>query len=392
MGAKPVIEKIEVIEFAHTLKDVGLDETKAIPTYRPGTMLNRTSGALRIYTDVGIVGEYAGWPIIEAATLPLSSEYLLGKNALEREKIYKDLRLHLRQVGRLGLGIIDVALWDIAGKYYDAPIYELLGGYRKKLPCYASTMNGGTSGGLSTPESFADFAEQCLEMGYPAFKIHPWPTGPIKRHIAVVHAVGKRVGDKLDLMLDPFCYYETFGDALKVGRACDEENYFWWEDPYRDGGISHFGHRKLRQLVRTPLLQGEHIRSPEPHADLLIAEGTDFLRGDVIYDGITATMKIAAMAESLGVDIEIHTCGPAQRHCIAAIRNTNYYEIVWVHPKAAVEYVPPQIYGCDYSDSIDVIDKEGCVTVLEGPGLGVTYNWDFIKKNQAAKVEYTTKS
>jgi L-alanine-DL-glutamate epimerase-like enolase superfamily enzyme len=71
----------------------------------------------------------------------------------------------------------------------------------------------------------------------------------------VIHAVGKRVGGKMDLMLDPFCAIKTFGDALKLGRACDEYDFFWYEDRFRDGGVSAHAHRKLRQLIKTPLLQ-----------------------------------------------------------------------------------------------------------------------------------------
>jgi len=151
-----------------------------------------------------------------------------------------------------------ITRWDLAGQYHDAPIYELLGGSQQKLPCYASTYLGDDEpGGLSSPEAYADFAEQCLEMGYPAYKIHGWQSAPLKDQIAVVHAVGKRVGGKMDLMLDPFCAIKTFGDALQLGRAGDEYGFFWYEDPFRDGGISAHAHRKLRQLIKTPLLQLE---------------------------------------------------------------------------------------------------------------------------------------
>jgi len=380
MRGKPIITKIEIIEFTDELKDVGLDPTGAIPTYSPGSKLKRSAGALRIYTDVGVVGEYAGWQKAEAAVIPEFAGRLIGRNALERELIYEEAKLATRQLGRLGMGVVDVALWDLAGKYYGAPIYELLGGYRKKLPAYASTMNGGIAGGLHTPEAFADFAEECLELGYPAYKIHPWPGGPISKHVAAVLEVGKRVGGKMDLMIDPFCYYRTFGDALKVGRACDEAGYFWYEDPYRDGGISQFGHRKLRQLIKTPILETEHLRSLEPHVDFMLAEATDFVRGDVGYDGITGTMKIAHAAEGLGIDIEYHGCGPAQRHCMAATRNSNYYEVVWVHPKLRSTMMP--IYKDGYRDGLDEVDENGCVSVPEGPGLGVEYDWDFILKNR----------
>lgn len=385
MKDRPTITKIELFEFTDTLKDIGLDETGAIPTYIPGCSMPRKNAAIRIHTNLGIIGEHAG-SAHDVSTFNIYAKKLIGRNPLERESIYKDLKLTLRQMGRVGMGTVDIVLWDIAGKFYEAPIYELLGGTKKKIPAYASTMNGGETGELSTPESFADFAEQCLELGYPGFKIHPWPGGPIKRHIEVVHNVGRRVGSRMDLMLDPFCYYETFGQALKVGRACDEEGFFWWEDSYSDGGISQFGHRKLRQLVKTPLLQGEHIRSLEPHVDLAVADGTDFLRVDVIQDGITATMKISHAAEGLGIDVEHHAPGPAQRHCIAATRNTNYYEMSWVHPATDLSR---DIYIGDYKDGLDVVDENGCVEVPDRPGLGVEYNWNLIKKNMINHIEFT---
>ena len=111
-----------------------------------------------------------------------------------------------------------------AGKFHDAPIYQLLGGYRQDLPCYASTYHADrTPGGLDCPEAYADFAEQCLEMGYRGFKIHSWAEVSIPREIETVKAVGRRVGGRMALMLDPCCVYDTFADALSVGRACDEE-------------------------------------------------------------------------------------------------------------------------------------------------------------------------
>ena len=154
-----------------------------------------------------------------------------------------------------------------------------------------------------------------------------------------------------------------------------------------DGGVSAFAHRKLRQLVKTPLLQMEHVRGLEAHIDFIVAEGTDFVRGDVMYDGgITGVMKIAHAAEGFGLDIEIHHAGPVERHLAAAIRNCNYYEMCLVHPRAPWLY--PQPYRCDYRDGLDAIDKNGCVTVPQGPGLGVEYDWDYINKHTTSAVVY----
>ena len=143
--------------------------------------------------DTGVIGESTGRHI-----LPNVANYVLGKNPFEREKIYNDVKRGLRHTGVTAISGLDVALWDFAGKVYGAPIYQLLGGWRETIPAYASTYHGDENGGLSTPEAFADFAEQCAELGYPAFKIHGWGNAPIEREVANIHAVGQRVGDRMD--------------------------------------------------------------------------------------------------------------------------------------------------------------------------------------------------
>ncbi len=387
--ADPKITRIEVHEYAFTLDNLGRDYNGFNLVYEPGAKAQMKGNILRIITDAGIVGEYAGGGGLDYAALPIFKHYLLGRGALERERIYSDVNRALRQVARIGLAPVDIALWDLAGKLFNVPIYKLLGGYKESVPCYASTYHGDhvAQGGLSSPDAYADFAEQCLQMGYPAFKIHGWGRAPIQQEIATVLAAGKRVGGKMDLMLDPACEYITFGDALKAGRACDDARFFWYEDPYRDGGTSQFAHRKLRQLIRTPLLQTEHVRSLEPHIDFAIAEATDFVRGDVGYDGITGMMKVAHACEALGLDIELHGPGPAQRQCMAAIRNTNYYEMGLIHPNAPASH-DANLFLDGYRDSLDAIDSKGHVPIPQGPGLGVGINWDWVNRQRTGMVAY----
>jgi L-alanine-DL-glutamate epimerase-like enolase superfamily enzyme len=386
--ADPIITKIEIHSFAFERENFGTDYAGFNTVYEPGARSKGGGRILRIFTDAGIVGEYVGGSDADYAALKRFVHYLIGKSALERERIYSDVKRALRQLARIGLAPVDVALWDIAGKLYDQPIYKLLGGYKESVPCYASTYHGDHQpDGLSSPEAYADFAEQCLEMGYPAFKAHGWGRAPISQEIAMVHALGERVGGKMDLLLDPACEYTTFGDALKVGWACDDERFFWYEDPYRDGGISQFAHKKLRQLIKTPLLMTEHVRTLEPHIDFALAEATDFIRGDVGYDGITGVMKLAHACEALGIDIEFHGPGPAQRQCMAAVRNTNYYEMGLVHPKMATSGDFP-VYK-DYRDALEAVDPHGHVPIPQGPGLGVEIDWDWVNAHHTGKVEYS---
>jgi len=379
-ASHPKITRLSVFEFGFDVSDLGVDYNGFNSAYQQGAQHRGIGHIFTIETDAGVTGEYVGGSNAYYSQVAMVAQYLIGKNPLQRELIYNDVKRALRKHDRLGMGPLDIALWDIAGKLYDAPIYELLGGYRTSLPAYASTYHGDENGGLSSPEAFADFAVQCRDRGYPAFKIHGWGNGPIEREVATVLEVRKRVGERMDLMIDPACEYNTFGEALKVGRACDEANFFWYEDPFKDGGISQFAHRKLRQLIRTPLLQGEHVRSLEPHVDFIVADATDFVRADPDMDaGITGAMKIAHAAEGFGLDVELHAPGPAQRHCMAAIRNTNYYELGLVHP--LVGATKPPIYRDGYSDELDAVDSRGHVSVPKGPGLGVELDWDYIRKN-----------
>jgi L-alanine-DL-glutamate epimerase-like enolase superfamily enzyme len=373
MGA-PKIEKIEIEGFTWDVE--GLTHGRAFH-YDPDSTLTRHAAAIKIYADNGVVGEYAGWGSSPESVASVAERYL-GQNPLHRERFYQGLK------ASPVVAVYDLTLWDLAGKMTGLPVHALIGTYRTKVPAYASTIDGAVKGLLSTPESYADFAEQCLNMGYRGFKIHPFAWSDVRTHVEAVLALGQRVGGKMDLMLDPYCFYETFADALKVGRACDETGFYWYEDPYADGGITPFGHARLREMIVTPLLQGEKVRTIEQRMDLILQKATDFIRADVRLHGLTGSLKLAHAAETVGIDIEPHISGPEQLHFLAAVRNANYYEVVWVHPNVP-DFSPP-IYQNMNVTRLDCIDEEGMVAVPGGPGLGVVYDWEYIRKHSTGKL------
>ena len=374
---KPRITKVEIETFTYELSD--LERGEHGPTYSPGKSITNTAHAITISTDVGVTGEYVWSGPIEYAGACVVAELLVGQDPLEREYLYSRIKQAMRQQAEIGISAVDIALWDLAGKYHDAPIHQLLGGYRKTLPTYPASVHATEHDELKSPGEMADFAAQCKELGYPAFKIHGWENGEPRREAETILAVRDRVGSSMDLMSDPYNALHTFGDAIKVGRACDEAGYFWYEDPLADGGISQFAHRKLRELLVTPLLLTEHVRGLEARVDFMVNGATDFVRGDVQYMGITATMKLAHAAEGLGLDIEMHSPGPAQRQCMAAIRNTNYYELSGSRPKGPnANYIP--VYANDYVDQLDAA-VDGHFPVPQGPGLGVEYDWTMIRRH-----------
>jgi L-alanine-DL-glutamate epimerase-like enolase superfamily enzyme len=390
MSESPIVTRVELDAFEVTIPDIVADRAGNKVRYEPGPGTPQLRFAVRIHADNGVMGEYVPprgrARVIMTACEALAYE-LIGKPALAREAHYLRMRRATKHVGEVGIGALDIALWDLAGKHHGASIATLLGADRQRLPAYASTLHGDAHvDGLSSPEAYADFAERCLELGYPAYKSHGWSDGDVARESAMLRVVAERVGSRMGLMYDAACHLKTFADAVRVGRVLDEHGYLWFEDPYADGGISINGHRRLKEHVKTPILITEFVRNPETTTDVLVAGATDFARVDPDYDGgITGCYKAAIAAQGLGMDVEVHALGPPMRQLMASLRNASYYEVNLVHPRAANAWSLP-VYRCGYSDELDCVDADGCVPVPTGPGLGVDYDWDYIRAHRTGGV------
>ena len=89
----------------------------------------------------------------------------------------------------------------------------------------------------------------------------------------------------------------------------------------------------------------------------------------------------------MGVDCEIHACGPAHRHLMAASRNSNFYEMALVGPNCSNAVAP--VYQCGYEDQLNAVDPQGFVNVPAGPGLGVVYDWAYINAHKTAEFIYS---
>ena len=390
MSESPAITRIELDAFEIRVPGIGSDPAGMGVSYVPGPGLPQLRFAVRIHADNGVVGSYVpprGRARVIMGACEALAHTLIGKPALARERHYFAMRRATKHIGEVGIGALDIALWDLAGKHHGASITTLLGGDRQRLPAYASTMHGdGDPDGLSSPEAYADFAQACLERGYPGYKMHGWSNGDVAREIAMLRAVADRVGGRMDLMYDASLHLKTFAEAVRVGKVLDELGYYWFEDPYADGGISINGHRRLKEHVKTPILITEFVRNAETTIDVLLAGATDFARVDPDYDGgITGCYKTAIAAQTLGMDAEVHACGPPMRHLMAALSNSNYYEINLLHPRTPNAWCLP-VYASDYSDEFDSIGDDGCVAVPQGPGLGVEYDWGYIERHRAASV------
>src|SRR5262245_21425731 len=205
-------------------------------------------GLLRIVTDQGLEGH----SFLGSAQNPATTDgqglithlkpVLMGRDPLERERLNQDIWRRQRPAGVRCIGAVDVALWDLVGKAMGQPIHRLLGTYREAVPAYAS------SAVLPSASAYAEEALEYKEYGWAAYKIHP-PT-QWQQDIKVCEAVRKAVGD-YTIMLDSTWAYD-FPAALRVGRAVQEMNYFWYEDPLHDQDI--YNYVKLKQQLSIPIL------------------------------------------------------------------------------------------------------------------------------------------
>ena len=371
------ITEVEIHEFRYRVEDVG-PRPDGEMVYVPGSAIEPPGYVLQIRTADGTEGHYRAhmWAPVGAAQIEaVADHFLIGRDPLAREEIWSDLRRQLRHTDHNALGAIDVALWDLAGRHHGTSVATLLGGRRRdRVPAYASTMSGNPE--RDTPERYAGFAADCLARGYGGFKIHPH--GDPDADAEICRAVADRVGGEMDLMLDPASLYQSYADTLRVGRVMDECGFFWYEDPMADTGESMAMEKKLADELDTPILGMEHVRGGAfGRADHLAAGALDFVRGDAHLDGgITGLMKVASTVEAFGLDVEPHVGGPAHLHCLAAIRNANYFEHGLLHPE--IEWMS----ASGFTEPVAVPDDAGRVAVPDGPGLGVEIDWEYVEANE----------
>ncbi len=204
-------------------------------------------------------------------------------------------------------GIIDVALWDIAGKTANLPVYRLLGAYRDRLPVYASSWVH------PEIEGYVNEALAYQERGFAGYKLHPLTQArimhgcdvPLAADLELCNAVREAVGPDYPLFLDSAWAY-NYSEAVTAGRHIQDLGYQWFEDPLADEDLN--GYLRLKQQLHIPLMAteitGGGLTGLVPWA---VHRATDYLRGDVVLKGgITGMMKIAHMAEAFHLNCELH--------------------------------------------------------------------------------------
>jgi L-alanine-DL-glutamate epimerase-like enolase superfamily enzyme len=325
---------------------------------------------LRLHTDEGVAGvavaqNRASAVVVEDLVGRLLREELVGTDPLERERIWHRMwELDRTEEFPIWLiGLVDSALWDLAGRLYDSPTWEVLGGFRREILAYASTSTFASVG------EYLEVVTQCMELGYPAIKLHAW--GDARRDAALCAAVREHVGAGFPLMYDGSAAFDL-ADAVYVGDALSEAHYLWYEEPMREFNVTAY--RWLADRVSVPLnvaetSDGVHMNT----ADFIASGCATFVRTSTeLRGGFTGAMRIAHLADAFRLRAEPHGNTVYARHLCMAIPNCTYYEsLVTTNPVQ-------REFG---------VDGNGMVKAPTAPGVGLPVGPEYPKELESYVVD-----
>jgi L-alanine-DL-glutamate epimerase-like enolase superfamily enzyme len=275
---------------------------------------------------------------------------LVGQDPLQREWLWHRL-WELDRIEEFNLpllGLVDVALWDLAGRLHEVPVWQLLGGFRTELPAYASTST------FRDVSEYLDVADQCIGLGYKAIKLHAW--GDAREDARLSRALREHVGEEIDLMYDGSAAFDL-ADARYLGHALTDAGFLWYEEPMREFSITAYS--ELAKAVEVPLLvaetsDGAHMNS----ADFIRAGAATWgIRASTgLRVGFTGAMRAAHLADSFLLRAEVHGNDVTSRHLCMAISNTTYFESMVTSNPVRRE---------------SSVDSRGFVSAPSGPGVSL---------------------
>lgn len=323
---------------------------------------------------------------------------LLRENPCDVERLFKKIRQfghHGRQGG--GVSGVEMALWDLAGKAYGVPVYQMLGGrYRDRIRLYADTPDGQVTGLKKRIEQGFTFLKydcgiQTIRnvpgaLVYPTRQTnwrgkHPFTAIQLSDKGAALMAerfaeVREVVGWTIPVASDHFGHIGV-NSCIKLGRALQPYTLAWLEDmvPWEYTDML----KEIKNAVDVPILTGEDIYTLDGGFKKLIDErAVDMVHPDLATaGGILETKKIGDYAEQSGIAMPLHfagtpVCFMANLHCAAATENF----IALEHHSVDIDWWEDLVTGVDKPFHAD-----GFARVPEGPGLGIELNLDVIKEH-----------
>ena len=342
---------------------------------------------VKVHTDAGItgLGESGTWGFLEAskAAIEKFGRYLVGEDPLRIEHHWQYMYrfAHFRGAAIMGaLSAIDIALWDIAGKHFDVPAYQLMGGaVRDKARVYYHVLG-------DTREKLVEGVKAAREDGFtavghltpfldedrtiPYFKTH---VDKMEDAIDAVRQYREAAGDKVDICVEIHRQL-TPAEAIVLANGIEQYHPMFYEDPTLPDNLDAMAF--IASKVSVPIATGERIHSIHEFQMLLQRNAVQYVRPDVcMAGGLTHSKKIAALAEAQYVGVIPHNpLGPVSTAaclqlaaCIPNFAIQEYPLGEHEPPKSEIVKTPLQV-------------EDGFLLIPDGPGIGIELADDALER------------
>ena len=340
---------------------------------------------IRVETDDGLYG----WGEASLGTREHALEgcvedmkrLVVGRNPLDIEKmwfeVYRDSYWKGGPVMMSALSGIDIALWDIAGKFYQTPVYRLLGGkMRDRVPMYANAWFIGAR----EPEDFARAAMKVKALGIKALKWDPFGKAhmtltrtEMDHAAAVVGAVREAVGPDMELLIECHGRFNHY-TAVEISRELAPMKPMLMEEPTVPDNLDSL--KWVRDHAMVPIAAGERFYGKYHFGDVLRRDAIDIAQPDIFHTGgILESKKIAAMCEANHVPVSFHNpSGPISNAAIlqlaACTPNFLIHEMMLTDGKFRKTLTNER-----------VCYEDGCLLIGDAPGLGIDVNIEEAQKH-----------
>ena len=333
---------------------------------------------VKVHTDAGVtgLGESGTWGFLEASEKAVETfrRYLIGQDPLRIEHHWQYLYRysHFRGAAIMGaLSAIDIALWDIAGKHFDAPVYQLLGGKcRDKARVYYHVFGRTTEElvrgcvdakekGFTAVGHLTPFADEPRDVPY--FKTHASKIGDA---IETVRQYREAVGDAVDLCIEIHRQL-TPAEAIVLGRGIEPYHPYFYEDPVLPDNIDEMA--QVAQHINIPIATGERIHTIWEFEMLLSRNAVQYIRPDVcMAGGISHCKKIAALAEARHVGVVPH-------NPLSPVSTAACVQLAACIPNFALQEYP---LGEDRPPKTEIVKSAlrlegGFLIIPDAPGIGI---------------------
>ncbi|MFB6154897.1 MAG: mandelate racemase/muconate lactonizing enzyme family protein [Haloferacaceae archaeon] len=360
---------MEITEVESFAVSIPLEEPVAFATR---VVEERDHAVTYVRTDEGVEGVgytlgYGGAQLVADAVEDVLAPMLVGEDPRDTERLWREMFDGTVQIGRKGvllraIGTADIAMWDVAAKAVDTPLYKYLGAYTDEVPAYAS---GGYYRDEKGLEGLREEMQRYVDRGHDAVKVKVGRLSPAEEEERV-RAVREAIGDERVLMMDANGKWKNKQEAVRACRRFEQYDPYFIEEPVMPDSVSLMA--AVNDALPYAVAAGELEFSRYGFAELLREGAVEVVQPDAtVCGGITEWLKVAHTAASYDVPVAPHYNWDLHAHLVAAVENGTWVE--YFHRDSDVKV---------FDDVLEypLTPEDGTISLPDRPGHGIALDRD----------------